>query len=58
LPEIRHQIPGSARSLPSLQAITAVNSLLPATLRAHFGSNDGPLSKCLHMPDERRVLDG
>jgi hypothetical protein len=38
--------------------MTSMETFFIATLRAHFGFNDGPLIKRLHMPDDRRVLDG
>jgi hypothetical protein len=57
---IKFQAPGGR--LPILDATMSnderMETFLVATLRAHFRSNGGSLIKRLHMPDDRRVLDG
>jgi hypothetical protein len=40
------------------RAPMSMETFFIATLRAHFRSNTGLLIKRLHMPDDRRVLDG
>jgi hypothetical protein len=49
--------PLSRALLPTLNALMIMETILVATLRAHFGFKDESLTKRLHMPDDR-VLDG
>ena len=47
----------SGALLPTLNALMIMETILVATLRAHFRFKHVPLTKRLHMPDGR-VLDG